>query len=379
MEVLDNQIELFVHSPRKTAICPKCQKSSRRVHKCISRSIKHMLHDDKLVLLKLSIRDFRCSTCGLFREQIPGIDRRQTTQHFRESMVPKVKDRSFSSVGKEYNISSFTVSRATNQLIERVAISWPDNPFALGLDGHSFSGHDMVTTVTDISNHNLLTILPDDKQITVRTFLRKTPINIRRNIICVCIDMDQALRGAIEKEMPGTPIVIDKFHVIQFLNQHLDAVRRLWSTKKHPLPKKLIEKNKEELSPPEKKRLEKIFKLYPTIAEIWRLKEIIRRMYRAKNKKQAEQIYLSVLDGLRGDGRARWDELFRTLKRWRDYILNYFIFNVTNAYTEGVHTRIKLLKRISYGFRNKANYIAKMSIAFIPPAVLLEAIQHHLV
>ena len=43
---------------------------------------------------------------------------------------------------------------------------------------------------------------------------------------------------------------------------------------------------------------------------------------------------------------------------------------MSNGYTEGVHTKIKLLKRISYGFRNREIYVRKMLLAFLPLAWL---------
>jgi len=42
----------------------------------------------------------------------------------------------------------------------------------------------------------------------------------------------------------------------------------------------------------------------------------------------------------------------------------------TNAYTEGVHTKIKLLKRASYGLRNIEVYVKKMLLGFLPPLLL---------
>ena len=56
----------------------------------------------------------------------------------------------------------------------------------------------------------------------------------------------------------------------------------------------------------------------------------------------------------------------RTLRRWRREILGYFTLPVTNAFTEGCHTKIKLLKRMSYGFRNVQVYLRKMLLGFLP-------------
>jgi transposase len=64
-------------------------------------------------------------------------------------------------------------------------------------------------------------------------------------------------------------------------------------------------------------------------------------------------------------------ELYRwgnTLKRWRQPILNYFDNRTTNAFTEGCNTKIKMLKRLSFGLRDVTVYTRKVSLGFLPRA-----------
>ncbi|MBW6440999.1 transposase [Patescibacteria group bacterium] len=55
-----------------------------------------------------------------------------------------------------------------------------------------------------------------------------------------------------------------------------------------------------------------------------------------------------------------------TLIRWQEYILNYFNNFSTNAYAQGCHKKVKMIKRMSFGFLNIENYIAKVMLAFAP-------------
>ena len=66
---------------------------------------------------------------------------------------------------------------------------------------------------------------------------------------------------------------------------------------------------------------------------------------------------------------AQWG---RTLQRWSPHILNFFDHRTTNAYTEGIHTKIKMIKRVSFGFR-----IRKMLLCILPKAVLLPWLPHY--
>ncbi|MBT9258207.1 MAG: transposase, partial [Clostridiales bacterium] len=61
----------------------------------------------------------------------------------------------------------------------------------------------------------------------------------------------------------------------------------------------------------------------------------------------------------------------RTLKRWKNEILADHTWRTTNGYTEGVHTKIKRLKRIRYGFKNREGVVRKIRLAFDPFAHLI--------
>ena len=55
-----------------------------------------------------------------------------------------------------------------------------------------------------------------------------------------------------------------------------------------------------------------------------------------------------------------------TLTNWKEEILNFFTTHITNAYTEGINTKLKLIKRTGFGFKNKEIYIKKALLAFTP-------------
>ena len=46
----------------------------------------------------------------------------------------------------------------------------------------------------------------------------------------------------------------------------------------------------------------------------------------------------------------------QTYFKWHKYIINSFYTNYSNGITEGLNTKIKTLKRISFGFRNFKNF-----------------------
>jgi transposase len=60
----------------------------------------------------------------------------------------------------------------------------------------------------------------------------------------------------------------------------------------------------------------------------------------------------------------------RTLRGYSEYILNYFDNHTTNAVTEGLHRKFKLIQRQAFGFRNPEVYIRRIMLAFLPLTML---------
>jgi transposase len=66
----------------------------------------------------------------------------------------------------------------------------------------------------------------------------------------------------------------------------------------------------------------------------------------------------------------------QTLKRWTRYILNLFDHRTTNSYTEGIHAKIKMIKRVSLGFRNLQVYVHKVLLCLWPLAPIAALLLH---
>ena len=54
---------------------------------------------------------------------------------------------------------------------------------------------------------------------------------------------------------------------------------------------------------------------------------------------------------IEGDSLPEFKELLHTLGNWREEILNYFDYRITNGFVEGKNNRIKTIKRMAYPSR----------------------------
>lgn len=390
VECLEEQNLLIVHcrNARTFARCPCCETSTNKIHQYHCRKIKHGRLDEKQIVLHLKVRRFQCRKCRkIFSEKIEGIDRKKCSLNFRTEVISWLQRNSFRFIGQRFKISGSTLNRYVLSVSDCWLIDWDKIEVTkLGIDEHSFRGNNLVITITDISHHKLLAILKTDRQRALIEFLNSIPKKAKDNIKEVSIDLKQSYKVAIKYCLPKADIVADRYHVETLAKRMVDEVRAVvqeeYTGRKGQL-KQILLTNYCLLSEHEKKKLELVwekYKRYPLLKQSWLIKEKIIHFYQLRNYEVAKENFKYVTMLFETVGQNCYMETTkRTWKNWREQILNYFKNRTTNGFTEGCHTKIKMMKRVSFGFRNIDNYIAKMMLAFVPLLVVTECLVHHTV
>ncbi len=367
-KIYDDKIIVNVHHPRNSCVCIHCTCNTKRIHEYKTREIKHSIWQEREVILKLKYRRFYCKKCNrVFTEYIPGIDRKETTQNYRDILLKQLSHSSLNYTSQIMKSSSSVLYSALHENREKTKkIDWSNEGenIILGIDEHSFRGRNMALTLTNISSGKLLDVLENDRKETLDNWLKTVD---SERISEVCIDMRRMFLYCAKEHIPNANIVVDKFHVIAYANKAMDEVRSIFVPKRKV--RKLLFKGKEKLNEKERKKLKQIFKeneKYHSLYEAYFIKEKIRSFYMLKDKKKAKKELESIIFFCKNSDSRYTKAIGRTFTFWKEYILNYFDNYSTNAFTEGCHTKIKMLKRTSFGFRNIDNYIAKITLAFMP-------------
>jgi len=374
------QLIVKLRSPRQTALCQRCGQWSRRIHQIHARRVKHTRWGQRLVGLVITRRRFWCRACGRpFTEALPGIDRQRSTPAYRDSLVEALRRQSFSYVVEKTQSSPNVLYRVLHKATA-APINWAaqGSGLTIGLDEHSYRGRHLVTGLTNITAKKLLGLGTGDSQAELRRLLQGAE---QADIVEVCMDMRLGYRTVVEELLPHTRIVADKYHVIAAANRVVDELRRIIVNDRRHC-RRLLLTGRERLRPDQREKLEKLFRDYrpfPTLYQSYLVKEKVRMMYGAARRTEAARRLEDIIM-LCETGDTRYLKTFgRTLRLWREQILNHFDRRSTNAFTEGVNTKIKMIKRMSFGFRNVHHYIAKVMLAFLPLAVALATLNHHTV
>ena len=366
------KIIVEVKTKERNAVCPYC--SSVRLYRHGSGEKRQVLHswsNGRKVYLELSRQRWRCQDCGHSFNDGAELLRpysRMTKQAEQEALW-QLKDRSFSQVTRDLGVSYTSLRRLLEKEIDGEVSSFLplEEEIFLGIDEHSFKHQELVYTVTEVKKRRVLRILKDDRIATLKDFLIRIP---KDQVKEVCIDMKEGLRKLAEALFPEAKVVVDPFHVVADSNRRMDEARRIEQDvhlrKKVQIPKKLFLIGGEKLSEEGRSRLNVLLEKYPSLKDFYWAKEKVREVYRQESQAQAARILDNLILNLRSadDGELiRWGN---TLKCWRDPILNHLQNGTSNGFTEGCNTKIKMLKRISYGLRNAEVYWRKMFLGFIP-------------
>jgi transposase len=377
-----DSINVFLIPRRKTAICPKCGKRSKELFSNgEQRIIKHSKYENKLVNLSLPKRRFACKNCNKpFSEKPEFIEARaRATNNFTLEAVYALSKASFSTVCEVYHTSHSFLSNNLKKL--NLDKPWPKGELRLGFDEHSYAKRKMMITVTELGSKTLLAILPSYSRQAVMTYLdSKTEEELSR-VVELCFDMKFQQRRAVQEYFPGTPVTIDKFHVLFRLAYLIDADRRFicpgLGRCKYENLSQAMRKPIFKLDQREKEYLDKMFAQYPELKVRWNIYQKLVKFYGSKTKDEGRVRLRGVQDEIRKLDKLSYLRPFaNTLKNLEVDILNYFDNRTTNAFTEGVHTKIKMLKRTSYGFKNPEIYIKKMMLAFLPFAIISLLLPH---
>ena len=186
----------------------------------------------------------------------------------------------------------------------------------------------------------------------------------------VCIDMQESLRKVSEELFPKAKVVVDHFHVIADSNRRMDEARKIEQDvlrkRKIKLPRKIFLAGEEKLNEEQRSKIAELLISYPSLRAFYWAKEKIRELYRQETREEAARLLDLITLNLRSEDDGELIRWGNTLRRWREPILNYFDNGTTNGFTEGCNTKIKMLKRVSYGLRNVKVYCRKMLLGFVP-------------
>jgi transposase len=196
-----------------------------------------------------------------------------------------------------------------------------------------------------------------------------------RRICAVGMDMWRAYKTVVQAHCPNAEIVLDQFHVVaRFGKTVIDRVRvqEAKRCKDDKAARELIKGarwlllgNWENLPDQEAKhRLNTLLEANQALMTAYVMKDALKALWSYKREGWARKAWDHWLDMARSSGLAPLKR-FAEFIAWRiDDILSHCRWNLNTSLLEGINNKIKVLKRIAYGFRDEDYFFLKIRAAF---------------
>ena len=104
---------------------------------------------------------------------------------------------------------------------------------------------------------------------------------------------------------------------------------------------------------------------WPELKQCYDLKEDLRHWFnQTQDRLTADHQLTDWLTRVEASGLKALQAFTRTIRHWRERILNYFDGRHSNGFAEGINLKIKLLNRRAFGYRNFDNFRLHLLMAF---------------
>jgi transposase len=357
---------------RRRRVCGRCGQTSRHLE-IHDRRIKRWRHLDlgaNRCVIECELRRLRCSDCGVHLEAVPWA--RHGAHHPRD--VEDVVAWLAQQMAKTPIAGLLRVGWDTvGKIVARVVADHIDERrleglVAIGVDEISYRrGQRYLTTVVDHQTGGIVWASPGRNAQTLQAFFDLLG-DRKHSIRAVSIDMSGGYQQAIQASIPQADICFDPFHVVRLGQRAVDQVRRdEWNAhdRSHTPAGKWIKGTRWSLlKSPEKQTIDQLAKLDEVqqankpLYRAFLLKEELRLLYHLDDPTLAP----AHLDAwLTWASRSRLEpfiKLARTIRRYRDGILNAIRLGLNNGRLEGLNSRIRLISHRSFGFHSPAPLIA---------------------
>ena len=359
---------VVIHARYTGAVhCPGCQGTNLRLKDRFVRRLHHESLGTRQCYLRLEARKFQCLDCGrYFHQRFPGIlPYRRSTEGYRREVFEQHRDGICQTrLAERGGIGTATVERWFHDYLERKVAEMRSAacPRALGIDEHFFSRKDgYATTLCDLGRHRVYDVVLGRSEASLGGFFAR--LRQPQRVRIVCMDLAAPYRALVRHYLPQAQIVADRFHVIRLINQHFLATWKQLDPigGRHRGLLGLMRRHAWTLAPLQQLRLKDYLSRHPALSVIYDFKQrLVRLMLSRHCTKRACRRLIRVLfhyiDQLQTSGFEALKTLGQTLGSWREEVAAMWRFTKNNGITEGFHTKMEMISRRAFGFKNFENY-----------------------
>lgn len=375
---------IHVESKNKKEKCPKCGNYTNSIHDKLSpielKYLKIVEYDCKINIIK---KRFICHNCNKrFTEEVDLNQKGKTISRKLEQKILKDLldyNLSIKYIGESNNVSSDSVRK----ILENAMSKYPEHvinlPRVISFDEFKADTNEgkYAFILNDPIHKKAMDILPSRKKEYLNQYF--TYCENRHSVEYVVSDMYEPYLLVTQIMFPKAKYVVDRFHYTRYVMDALDKVRirlqkeygynskeyRMLKNKKNvTLLRKYSNdvdwwtytkryKNKHMVDILKYDLREQLLGISKEIKDTYLLKELFLDVVHSTTYEYAEIEFREWIETVKNYGINEMIDASKTIENWLPYIVNSFIDErFSNGFTEGLNNKIKVIKRVAFGYRN---------------------------
>lgn len=358
--------------------CSRCGAEGCPVHDRSWRVVRDLSIFEARTYLRVPRYRVRCATCGPRVERLSWLERHcRVTRRLAETVGRFCALLPLQHVAEVFGLGWDLVKSLDLAFLQsRVGPVDVSGVEAILMDEFAIQkGHRYATVIVEAATRRVLWVGRGRSREDIRPFFELLGPEGCRRLQAVGMDMNGAFEVEVRHHCPQAQIVFDLFHVVaKYSREVLDRVRIEEAQRlQHDKPARkvvktsrwLLLRNPDHLKrPSDRVRLRELLDANQRLLSVYLLKEDLKLLWRHQRPELAQRAWE---DWFHRAIHSRIPPLQRFAKKLQPYlhgILAHATWPLNTSVLEGINNKIKVIKRMAYGFHDDQYFFLKIRAAF---------------
>jgi transposase len=358
--------------------CSGCLQRVEQVHDVAVRRVRDLAILDARVILIVPRCRLNCPRCGPKLEQLDWLaPYARVTRRLARNVVRLCAVLPIQHVADYLGMGWDAVKQIDREhLQETIGPVDLSGVEAIAMDEFAIQkGHRYATVIVEPTTKRVLWVGRGRRREDVRPFFEALGAEGRRRLRAVAMDMNSTFEEEVRYQCPLVQIVYDLFHVVaKFGREVIDRVRVDEANRlRHDKPARkvvkgarwLLLRNRKNIEKKQDRiRLDELLAANKRLATVYILKDDLKHLWNYRYEGAALRFWKQWYQRAIRSRIEPLKQFTRNLKERVHGVLAHCHWPLHTSLLEGINNRIKVIKRMAYGFRDDVYFFLKIRAAF---------------
>jgi len=344
-------------------VCPECDQRYKTATKDSRiQKVEELSAFERRCFIRVRKYRINCECGYQGTEQIYWLDPYQRfTTRYKKRIYKFCKRMTCIDVSRIFALSKHTVYRLDKEGIEEeLAKQKVIKPERISIDEISRKkGHKYATIISAPVEKKVLEVVKGRKSADITPFFRKKGKKWCQKITTATMDAWLGFRKTVQKYCGEARICFDHFHLAQHFSKAIDKLRVQEARKDGKKNKEfykgtrwLLLKNPEKIKEDQQGILDRLFKINEKLYKAYVLRAEFRQIFAGTTVRSRLIRLTNWIKRAKAVHISQITEYVKKIERWEPYIRNSLRCNCSNSFAEGINTKIRVIQRMAYGYKD---------------------------